>query len=170
MLWSGVSFSWSGLGTASQQSSWMYWMTRLSHQWIFSSLIARVFSRTTMPRCIRVWDALLHTTVMCGYLFLAVELLLSGRFLFFAAFSTNWWDFCVWSQQSEIIPPQTTLSGTNNHSTVKVTQITFLSHSVIWSEQQLNLLTISACCDTFSCCHMIGWLNISITKLVHRST
>ena len=28
-------FRWSGLSTASQQSSWMYWMTRLSHQWIF---------------------------------------------------------------------------------------------------------------------------------------
>ena len=27
MIWS--CFSWSGLGTASQQSSWMYWMTRL---------------------------------------------------------------------------------------------------------------------------------------------
>ena len=33
MIWG--CFSWSGLGTASQQSSWMYWMTRLSHQWIF---------------------------------------------------------------------------------------------------------------------------------------
>ena len=45
-------FSWSGLGTASQQSSWMYWMTRLSHQWIFSSLMAQAYSRTTMPRFI----------------------------------------------------------------------------------------------------------------------
>ena len=28
-------FSWSGLGTASQRSSWMYWMTKLNDQWIF---------------------------------------------------------------------------------------------------------------------------------------
>ena len=34
MIWG--CFSWSGLGTASQQSSWMYWINRLSHQWIFS--------------------------------------------------------------------------------------------------------------------------------------
>ena len=33
MIW-GWS-SWSGLGTASQQSSWMYWMTRLSLQFVF---------------------------------------------------------------------------------------------------------------------------------------
>ena len=30
----------------------MNWMTRLSHQWIFSSLMARAYSRTTMPRFI----------------------------------------------------------------------------------------------------------------------
>ena len=39
MIWS--CFSWSSLGTASQQSSWKYWMTRLSHQLIFSSLMDR---------------------------------------------------------------------------------------------------------------------------------
>ena len=58
------------------------------------------------------------------------------------------------SAVSEIL--QTTLSGTNNHSTVKVTWITFLPHSDIWSEKQLNLLTMSTCFYAFSCCHMIG--------------
>ena len=48
MIWG--CFSWSGLGTASQQSSWMYWMTRLSHQWIFTYLITRAYSRATMPQ------------------------------------------------------------------------------------------------------------------------
>ena len=33
MIW--ACFSWSDLSTASQQSSWMHWMTRLSHQCIF---------------------------------------------------------------------------------------------------------------------------------------
>ena len=33
MIWG--CFSWSGLGTASERSSWMYRMTRLSHRWIF---------------------------------------------------------------------------------------------------------------------------------------
>ena len=33
MIWG--CFGWSGLGAAIQPSSWMYWMTRLSHQWIF---------------------------------------------------------------------------------------------------------------------------------------
>ena len=51
LLWSGVA-CWSGLGTASQQSSWMYWMARLSHQWIFSSLMAQAYSRRTMLRFI----------------------------------------------------------------------------------------------------------------------
>ena len=32
MIWGF--FSWSGLGTPIQHRSWMYWMTRLSHQWI----------------------------------------------------------------------------------------------------------------------------------------
>ena len=59
MWWSVGFFSWSSLGTASQQSSWMYWMTRLSHQLIFSSLMARAYSRTTMPRFIglQLWKS-----------------------------------------------------------------------------------------------------------------
>ena len=67
---------------------------------------------------------------------------------------------------SEIL---TTLSGTNNHSMVKVTYIICISHSDIWSEKQLNLLTTSACFYAFSCCHVIGWLNTCINKLVYRS-
>ena len=132
-------------------------------------------------------DALLHTTVvMRGYLrychlpvsfdqsgpspltslinnaFLPAELLLTGCFLFFTPFSANSRDCCAWKSQeiSSFWDTQTTLSGTNNHSTVKVTLITFLPISVIWSEKQLNLLTMSACFYAFSCCHMIGWLNI----------
>ena len=63
---------------------------------------------------------------------------------------------------------QSTLSGTNIHSTVKVTGITLLPHFDIWSEQQLNLFTTSAYFYAFSCCHMIGWLNIWINKLVYQ--
>ena len=63
-----------------------------------------------------------------------------------------------------------TLSATNNKSTVKFTSITFLPHSDIWSEKQPNLLTVSACLYAFSCCHIIGWLNILIKKLVYNST
>ena len=40
MIWG--CFSWSDLGTTIHQSSWIYWMTRLSHQCIFSF---RVYSR-----------------------------------------------------------------------------------------------------------------------------
>ena len=36
MIWG--CFSWSGLGTASQQSSWMSWMTRLSHQFFLGHI------------------------------------------------------------------------------------------------------------------------------------
>ena len=45
MIWG--CFRWSGLGTASQQSSWMSWMTK-----IFSSPMARAYSRMTIPRFI----------------------------------------------------------------------------------------------------------------------
>ena len=142
-------------------------------------------------------DALLHTTVvMCGCLcychlpvsfdqsgpspltslinnvFLPTELLLTGWFLIFTPFSANSRDCCEWkSQESRSFwDTQTTLSGNNNHSMVKVTEIKFLPHSHIWSEQQLNLLTTSACFYAFSCWHMIAWLNICIKKLVYRST
>ena len=40
VFWSDGCFSWSGLGTASQQNSWMYWMA-----WhVFSSLAVRAYS------------------------------------------------------------------------------------------------------------------------------
>ena len=40
----------------------------------------------------------------------------------------------------------------------------------IWPKKQLNLLTTSACFYVFSCCHMTGYFNICINKLVYRST
>ena len=110
----------------------------------------------------RFRDAPLHTTViMCGHLcychlpvsldqsgpspltslvnkvFLPTELLFIGCFLFFAAFYANSRDYYVWKSQkiSSFWDTQTTLSGTNNHSTVKVTEITFLPHSDIWSQK-----------------------------------
>ena len=61
-----------------------------------------------------------------------------------------------------------TPSGTNDHSTVKVTNITFLPHSNVWSEQQLNLYAMSACLYALTCHHMIGKLNICINELVYR--
>ena len=99
-------------------------------------------------------------TSLINIAFLPAELMLTGHFLFSATFSVNP-NCCVWKSQdiSSYWDIQTTLSGTNNHSTVKVTKITFLSHSDIWSEKQLYLLTMSACCYAFSWCHMIGWLN-----------
>ena len=141
-------------------------------------------------------DALLHTTVvMCGYLHVTVTFLsaltslalllwplsLTMRFCPQNCCSLDVFCFshhslqtfcCAWKSQeiSSFWDTLTTLSGTNNHSTVKVTLVTFLPHSDIWSEKQLNLLTTSACFYAFSCCHMIGWLNICINKLVYRST
>ena len=64
MIWG--CFSWSGLGIASQQSSWMYWMTRLSHQWIFSSLMAWAYSMTTMSRFIRLKRVSMRTHECLG--------------------------------------------------------------------------------------------------------
>ena len=59
MIWG--CFSWSGLGTASQQSSWMYCMTRIYHQRIFYFLMARAYSRITMPRFIGLqWSMRTH--------------------------------------------------------------------------------------------------------------
>ncbi len=37
-----------------QLTTWIYWMTRLFHQWIFSCLMARAYSKTTMPGFIRL--------------------------------------------------------------------------------------------------------------------
>ncbi len=37
-----------------QLTTWIYWMTRLFHQWIYSSLMARAYSKTTMPEFIRL--------------------------------------------------------------------------------------------------------------------
>ena len=58
--------SWSGLGSATlwakewdQLTTWTYWMTRLFHQWIFSSLMARAYSKMTMPGFIwlKLWKS-----------------------------------------------------------------------------------------------------------------
>ena len=58
MIWG--CFSWSGLGTASQQSSWMDWMTRLSHQWIFPSLTTRAMPRFIGALVVKVWSMRTH--------------------------------------------------------------------------------------------------------------
>ena len=74
--------------------------------------------------------------------FLPLELLLTGCFLFFSPFSANSRDCCVWKSQEirSFWNIQTALSDTDNHSTVKVTEITFLPHSDIWSEKTAETL------------------------------
>ena len=46
----------------------------------------------------------------------------------------------------------------------------FLPYFDVWSEQQLNLLTMSASFSALICCHIIGWLYMGINKLVCRCT
>ena len=43
----------------SQQTSWIYWMTWFFHQWIFPSLMAREYSKMTMPGFItlKLWKS-----------------------------------------------------------------------------------------------------------------
>ena len=59
MIWGCC--SWSCLGSLTlcaqiwgQLTIWIYWMTRLFHQWIFSSLMAQGFSKMTTPRFTRL--------------------------------------------------------------------------------------------------------------------
>ncbi len=64
MIWGCCSRS--GLGSAKfvpkewgQLTTRIYWITRLFHQWIFSSLIARAYSKMTMPGFIglKLWKS-----------------------------------------------------------------------------------------------------------------
>ena len=120
----------------------------------------------------------LHTTVvMCGYLvtatflsaltslalpplsylinnvFLRTELLLNGcRFVFphpsLQSLEAVACENSMRSAVSKIKPPclaPTIIPRSQS-------QITFLPHSDIWSEKQLNLSTTSACFRAFSCC------------------
>ena len=73
---------------------------------------------------------------------------------------------CENLRRSVVWDTQATPFGTNNHSMVKVTSITCIPHSDIWSEKRLNLLTTSARIYAFSCCHTIGGLTICIQKPV----
>ena len=100
---------------------------------------------------------------------LPAERLLTGCVSFFPPLSANSRD--SWkSQISGFQNTHTTQSGTHKHFTVKVNCITFIFLSDIWYEKQLNLLTMSAHLCVFSCCHINGWLNISIYKsLIHWS-
>ena len=140
-------------------------------------------------------DALLHTTVvMCGYLnychlpvsfdqsgpspltslinkhFCPPELLLTGCFLFFASFSANSRDCCVWKSQeiSSFWDTQTTLSGTNNHSHDQ----SHLDHisSPFWHLVWKNSWTSWPGLHAIMHLVLIGWWNICINKLVYRST
>ena len=61
---------------------------------------------------------------------------------------------------------QTTRYGTNNHSMVKVMEVTFPLHSDVWSKQQLNLLTMPECFYALCCCHIIDLLDNCINGLV----
>ena len=161
------------------------WALNYAFYIFFSELLVASTTLRGVVHCV-FRDALLHTTVvMRGYLqycplpvsfdqsgpsplislinkaFLPAELLLTGSFLFFTPFSENS-RCCAWKSQeiSSFWYNQTTLSGANNNSTVKVTENTFLPHSDNWSEKQLNLLTLSVCFYALSSCHMIGWFNI----------
>ena len=120
-------------------------------------------------------DALLHTTVvMCGYLcycHLPVSFDQSGpspltslinKHVSAHRTAANWMvfcfshhhslqttrDCCAWKSQeiSSFWDTQTTLSGTNNHPSVKVTvRSHFFPILTFGLEQKLNLLTTSAC-------------------------
>ena len=87
-------------------------------------------------------------TSLISIVFLPAELLLTWCFLFFAPFSANSRDCCVWkSEEISSFWDTQTLSSTNNHSTVKLRR----SHLFpILSEKQVNLLIMSACfCATW---------------------
>ena len=88
--------------------------------------------------------------------FLPAELLLTGCFLFFTKKNIP---FSVYSREMrvKIRGDQQFLRYSNRH--VWHQQITFLPHSDIWSEKQLNLLTKSVCFYAFSCCHMSTYLH-----------
>ena len=120
-------------------------------------------------RCCVFRDALLHTTVVIrGYLlpvsfdqpgpsppslttrFFLAELLLTGLFLVFLGegvshhsqqtLDTVVHEFLRRSAVSEILKPPR-LEAT----IIPQSKVTFLFHSDVWSEQQLNLLTMSVC-------------------------
>ena len=114
----------------------IYW--RLYFFFFFSSPSAAVACPHRGLMCFVFRDALLHTTVvMHGYLrywsffsdlshsthFCPQNCCSNWMFFFPAPFSANSRDCCVWKSQeiSSFWDTQTTLSGTNNHSTVKVT-------------------------------------------------
>ena len=98
-----------------------------------------------LMRCV-FREAILHTTVvMRGYLrycHLPVSVDQSGPSLLFWPLwltrrfcrrtAAHWMCLVFW--MCIFRDTQTTLSGTNNHSMLKVTLITFLPHSDIWSE------------------------------------
>ena len=83
-------------------------------------------------------------TSLINKAFLRTKLLLSGCFILHHYLQTLETVVCENPRRSAVT--QTTLSGTNNH-----TSITFIPHSEIWSEKQLNLLTMSACFYAFNC-------------------
>ena len=153
---------------------------------LFTSSPAVAYLLGGLKRCVFI-DDLLHTTVvMRDYLspscqlWLVWPLSLTTRFCpqhcgsldvyCFSHHSLQTLETLVWKAQEirSFCDTESTRSGTNNHSTVKVTLITFHLHSHNWSEKPPNVYTMTTFFNAFSY-HMIGWLNISL-KLVHRST
>ncbi len=156
-----------------------------------SAAVAHLLQGST---CFAFRDGILHTLVVTsGYLsyccisiisnqsahspltsdidkaFSSTQLPLTGYFLFFWPFSVNPKDGCAWKSQeiSSFWNTQTSPSGTNKHSSFK---ILFLPHSDARFELQQVVFTTSRCLNALSCCQVIGWLSICVTKQLNRCT
>ncbi len=91
----------------------------------------------------------------------------SDQATFFQSSIVQFWWPCV---NCSLRNTQTSPSGTNNHSMFKVTYIPFLPHSDARFELQQVVFTTSRCLNALSCCHVIGWLAICVTKQLNRCT
>lgn len=68
-----------------------------------------------------------------------------------------WRDGCVGK-----IPPRN--AQTNNNATFNITSLPLFLHSEDHFELRQVILTMSTCLNELICCHVIGWLNILLTR------
>lgn len=135
---------WSSAAVAPPQGSWcseMLFLQPCCDTWLFELLLLTCqlepvqpfFSDLLFSHMVFLPTGLMLTECFC-YFVICIILLKLQRLL------------CMKIRGDQQFPRYSNyLSGTNNHSTVKVTQIAFLTHSDVWSEQQLNVSTIPAC-------------------------
>lgn len=85
--------------------------------------------------------------------FVFTQLSLTGYFLFFRPISVKPGDGSVWKSQQIISfwNTNTSLSGSNNHDTLKVTQIAFFHLFVAQFEHQQAFFNTSRCLKALSC-------------------